>query len=53
MDFSEDMEVDRFNVRDEGEIEVTFKYGEVQNEEGEFEMQYETFEDHVLVWMVG
>ncbi|MBR6972042.1 MAG: 4-phosphopantetheinyl transferase family protein [Bacteroidales bacterium] len=53
VDFSEDMEVDRFNVHDEGEIEVTFKYGEVQNEEEEFEMQYETFEDHVLVWMVG
>ena len=63
VDFSEDMEVDRFNVHDEGEIDVTFKYpqsehivdedGEEQNEEEEFEMQYETFEDHVMVWMVG
>ena len=51
VDFSEDMEVDRFSVREEGEIDVTFKYP--QNEEEEFEMQYEVFEDHVLVWMVG
>ncbi|MBO6223394.1 MAG: 4-phosphopantetheinyl transferase family protein [Bacteroidales bacterium] len=63
VDFSEDMEVDRFSVRDEGEIDVTFKYpqsehildedGEEKNEEEEFEMQYEVFEDHVMVWMVG
>lgn len=63
VDFSEDMEVDRFSVREEGEIDVTFKYpqsehivdedGDEQNEEEEFEMQYETFEDHVMVWMVG
>ena len=63
VDFSEDMEVDRFSVRDEGEIDVTFKYpqsehildedGEEKNEEEEFEMQYEVFQDHVMVWMVG
>ena len=63
VDFSEDMEVDRFNVRDEGEIDITFKYpqsehivyqdGEETNEEEEFEMQYEVFEDHVMVWMIG
>lgn len=63
VDFSENMEVDRFSVRDEGEIDVTFKYpqsehildedGDEKNEEEEFEMQYEVFEDHVMVWMVG
>ncbi|MBR2135128.1 MAG: 4-phosphopantetheinyl transferase family protein [Bacteroidales bacterium] len=63
VDFSEDMEVDRFSVRDEGEIDVTFKYpqsehildedGDEKNEEEEFEMQYEVFQDHVMVWMVG
>ncbi len=63
VDFSKDMEVDRFSVRDEGEIDVVFKYpknehildedGNEQNEEEEFEMQYEVFEDHVMVWMVG
>ena len=63
VDFSKDMEVDRFSVRDEGEIDVVFKYpknehildedGNEQNEEEEFEMQYEIFEDHVMVWMVG
>lgn len=63
VDFSEDMEVEHFNVRDEGEIDVVFKYpksehivdedGEEQNEEEEFTMQYEVFENHVLVWMVG
>ncbi|MBO4691343.1 MAG: 4'-phosphopantetheinyl transferase superfamily protein [Bacteroidales bacterium] len=50
VDFSEDMEVEHFNVREEGEIDVVFKYPE--NEE-EFTMQYEVFENHVLVWMVG
>ena len=63
VDFSEDMEVEHFNVREEGEIDVVFKYpksehivdedGEEQNEEEEFTMQYEVFENHVLVWMVG
>ncbi|MBP5228691.1 MAG: 4'-phosphopantetheinyl transferase superfamily protein [Bacteroidales bacterium] len=63
VDFSEDMEVEHFNVKDEGEIDVVFKYpksehivdedGEEQNEEEEFTMQYEVFENHVLVWMVG
>jgi len=63
VDFSRDMEVDRFSVRDEGEIDVVFKYpknehildedGREQNEEEEFEMQYEVFEDHVMVWMIG
>ena len=63
VDFSEDMEVDRFSVRDEGEIDITFKYpqsehivdqdGQEVNEEEEFEIQYEVFEDHVMAWMVG
>lgn len=54
VDFSRDMEVDRFSVRDEGEIDVVFKYPKSeQNDEEEFEMNYEVFEDHVMVWMVG
>ena len=54
VDFSRDMEVDRFSVRDEGEIDVVFKYPKSeQNDEEEFEMSYEVFEDHVMVWMVG
>ena len=51
VDFSEDMEVEHFNVREEGEIDIVFKYP--KNEEEEFTMQYEVFENHVLVWMVG
>lgn len=54
VDFSKDMEVDRFSVREEGEIDVVFKYPKSeQNDEEEFEMNYEVFEDHVMVWMVG
>lgn len=54
VDFSRDMEVDRFSVREEGEIDVVFKYPKSeQNDEEEFEMNYEVFEDHVMVWMVG
>ena len=46
--------MDRFSVREEGEIDVVFKYPKSeQNDEEEFEMNYEVFEDHVMVWMVG
>ena len=63
VDFSVNMEVERFNVREEGEIDITFRYPRSeytvnddsgqQNEEEEFEMQYEVFDGHVMVWMVG
>lgn len=62
VDFSEDIELEKFNVHDEGEIEAVFKYpeneqvvddGEELPNEEEFNLEYEVFEDHVMVWLVG
>ena len=51
VNFAEQIEVDRFRVRGEGELDATFigKDGDEQ----EFELQYMTFDRHVLVWVVG
>jgi len=51
VDFSSQIEVKRFNPRDNGEIEAIFI--KPDGEEMEFELEYMTFEDHVMVWMVG
>lgn len=51
VDFAEQIEVERFTPRDEGEIEATFTYRD--GTELEFELSYEVFENHVMVWVVG
>ncbi len=51
VDFAEQIEVERFNPRDEGEIEATFTHKD--GTEMEFELSYEVFENHVMVWVVG
>ena len=51
VDFAEQIEVERFNPRDEGEIEATFYHKD--GTELEFELNYEVFENHVMVWVVG
>ena len=51
VDFAEQIEVERFNPRDEGEIEATFTHKD--GTELEFELSYEVFENHVMVWVVG
>ena len=51
VDFAEQIEVERFNPRDEGEIEATFTHKD--GTELEFELNYEVFENHVMVWVVG
>ena len=51
LDFAEQIEIERFRPRGEGELEATFV-----NEEGdeeEFDLEYMTFDRHVLVWVVG
>ncbi|MEG2848886.1 MAG: 4'-phosphopantetheinyl transferase superfamily protein [Bacteroidales bacterium] len=50
VDFAKQMEVERFNPKDEGEIDATFINKDGSEEE--FELEYETFEEHVLVWLV-
>ena len=51
VDFAKQMEVDKFNPQDEGEIDATFI--DKDGEEEEFELEYEVFDNHVLVWLVG
>lgn len=51
LDFAEQIEVERFHVRSEGDLEATFI--DKDDEEEEFELEYMTFDRHVLVWVVG
>jgi len=49
--FSEQIEVEKFNVRKEGELEATFIHKDEHEED--FELEYMMFDRHVLVWLVG
>lgn len=51
VDFAEQIEVESFNVRKEGELEATFIHKDGYEEE--FDLEYMTFDRHVLVWLVG
>jgi phosphopantetheine--protein transferase-like protein len=51
LDFAEQIEVEKFRPRGEGELEATFINKD--EEEEEFELEYMTFDRHVLVWVVG
>lgn len=51
VDFAEQIEVDRFHPRGEGELDATFIRKDGSEEE--FELEYITFDRHVLVWVVG
>ena len=50
VDFAEQIEIERFRVRGEGELEATFTS---KDDEEEFDLEYMTFDRHVLVWVVG
>ena len=49
--FAEQIEVEKFNVRKEGELEATFIHKDEHEED--FELEYMMFDRHVLVWLVG
>lgn len=51
VDFAKQMEIEKFHPSDEGKIDAVFisKNGE----EEEFELEYEVFNNHVIVWLVG
>ena len=49
VDFAEQIEVEKFNLRDEGELEATFIHKDEHEEE--FELGYMTFDRHVLGWI--
>ena len=51
VDFAEQIEIDRFRPKQDGELEATFE-DEDGNEE-EYELSYMEFDRHVLVWVVG
>ena len=51
VDFAEQIEVERFRPRGEGELEATFIHKDGYEEE--FELEYITFDRHLLVWVVG
>ena len=51
VDFAEQIEIERFRPRGEGELDATFVDG--RDEEQEFTLSYITFDRHVLVWVVG
>ena len=51
VDFAEQIEIERFRPRGEGELEATFT-GKKDEEEA-FDLEYITFDRHVLVWVVG
>lgn len=51
VDFAEQIEVERFRPRGEGELEATFIHKDGHEED--FDLSYMTFDNHVLVWVVG
>ncbi len=51
VDFAEQIELERFSPRGEGELDAVFTHKD--GEEEEFELNYEVFENHVMVWLVG
>jgi len=51
VDFAEQIEIERFRPRGEGELEATFI--DKNEDEEEYELEYMTFDRHILVWVVG
>jgi len=49
VDFAEQIEVDRFRSRGEGELEATFTHKDGYEEE--LSLEYMIFDNHVLVWV--
>ena len=51
VDFAEQIEIDDFRLKGEGELDATFIHKDGFEEE--FELQYMIFDRHVLVWVAG
>ncbi len=51
VDFAEQIEIEDFRVRGEGELEATFT--DKDGYEQEIDLEYMTFEGHVLVWTMA
>ena len=50
VDFAEQIEIEDFRMRGEGELDATFT--DKDGSEEEYSLQYITFDRHVLVWVV-
>ncbi len=50
VDFAEQIEIERFRPRGEGELEATFI--DKNEDEQDFNLEYMTFDRHVMVWVV-
>ena len=50
VDFAEQIEIERFRPRGEGELEATFI--DKNEDEQDFKLEYMTFDRHVMVWVV-
>lgn len=51
VDFAEQIEIDNFHLRGEGELSATFTGKDGYEED--LDLEYITFDRHVLVWVVG
>lgn len=51
VDFAEQIEIEKFNPHDEGELEATFIHKD--GTEIDFDLEYMVFDNHVMVWVVG
>ena len=51
VDFAEQIEIEDFHPRGEGELSATFTGKDGYEEE--FDLEYMTFDRHVLVWVIG
>ena len=51
VNFAEQIEVEKFNLKKEGELEATFIHKDEYEED--FELEYMMFDRHVRVWLVG
>ena len=51
VDYAEQIEINRFNPHNEGELDATFTHKD--GTEMDFELGYKVFENHVMVWVVG
>lgn len=51
IDFAKQIYIKRFNPKDKGELTAIFR--DKEGAEQEFELCYDTFDDHVMAWVVG
>lgn len=51
VDFAEQIEIDKFNPHEEGDLDAIFIHKDGTEEE--LELEYQVIENHVMVWVVG